>query len=420
MIVKLNMTVDECIEQYKDLSKKIFGKPHVIGKRTGGFGATKYSSRRLHKHIVRLIKSRGHNGTNYSMEETDGHPDLLCSVVCRELQNNWTKDRKPNPVLLCSHECRRRFDRSAPYQRCNVCDAGRATASAPTYFDPVRVLRKTLVDGGFGETNNPSEAAWVHYDDRKEILETDLALWVNVGTGTSSDVYVEPRRDWKAAILPSYIQNVIRLARNLEKIATDSEKTGDRMRMLSKMNRNRLVFNRFSANTGVHSIGLDEFEMVENGRMQELTQSYLKTERERLQIVANALAAEVRVRREAREFARKTSDAAIAAEFGLGPSDSSTRDLVTGRPTAGQLLPAGPDGPGLSGMSEPTLTTSDPDRTPPSRNVEPGDLLEVTVLEMDSQGFGDQFSSHVTSDPPLKRPRRTSSLPVSKMEWRIP
>lgn len=75
MIVKLGMTVDECIAQYEMLSREIFGKPHLIGKRTGGFGTTKYSGRRMRELVVALIKSRN-RPADYKMEDTRQHPDL--------------------------------------------------------------------------------------------------------------------------------------------------------------------------------------------------------------------------------------------------------------------------------------------------------------------------------------------------------
>jgi hypothetical protein len=76
MIVKLGMTVDECIEQYESLSREIFGNPHLIGKRTGGFGTTKYSGRRMRELVVDLIKSRD-RPADYKMEDTSSHPGLV-------------------------------------------------------------------------------------------------------------------------------------------------------------------------------------------------------------------------------------------------------------------------------------------------------------------------------------------------------
>ena len=86
MIVKLGMTVDECIEQYELLSRKIFGKPHFIGKRTGGFGTTKYSSKKMRELVVELIKSKN-RPADHKMEDMSRHRSLRwyafapCSVL---------------------------------------------------------------------------------------------------------------------------------------------------------------------------------------------------------------------------------------------------------------------------------------------------------------------------------------------------
>ena len=77
MMVKLGMSVDECIEQYEILSREVFGKPHLIGKRTGGFGTTKYSGRRLRELVVALIKKRENRQAEYKMEDTVSHPNHI-------------------------------------------------------------------------------------------------------------------------------------------------------------------------------------------------------------------------------------------------------------------------------------------------------------------------------------------------------
>lgn len=73
MMVKLGLSVDECIEQYEILSREVFGRPHFIGSRTGGFGTTKYSGRRLHDLVVGLIKKQSKEA-QYKMEDVDSHP----------------------------------------------------------------------------------------------------------------------------------------------------------------------------------------------------------------------------------------------------------------------------------------------------------------------------------------------------------
>ena len=84
MMVKLNMTVQECIKQYKELSQQIFGKPHWLGKRTMGFGTTKYSGTRLRKFIVNVMKqSTNALGPNHTMEDDTHHKKIHWYVYSR-------------------------------------------------------------------------------------------------------------------------------------------------------------------------------------------------------------------------------------------------------------------------------------------------------------------------------------------------
>jgi hypothetical protein len=77
MMVKLNMTVQECIKQYKELSKQIFGKPHWLGKRTMGFGTSKYSGTRLRKFIVNVMKqSTNALDPDHTMEDDTHHKKI--------------------------------------------------------------------------------------------------------------------------------------------------------------------------------------------------------------------------------------------------------------------------------------------------------------------------------------------------------
>lgn len=83
MMVKFNMSVDECIKQYRKLSKKIFKQWHVVGRFSGGFGTVKkFSSRNLRKVLLNHVISpslEGHDveATEYLMEQVDRHPNLM-------------------------------------------------------------------------------------------------------------------------------------------------------------------------------------------------------------------------------------------------------------------------------------------------------------------------------------------------------
>ena len=58
MLGKMGLTVDECITQYQELSKVIFGKKHLRGRITNGLAPAKYSGKCLRNCIRKLLSDR--------------------------------------------------------------------------------------------------------------------------------------------------------------------------------------------------------------------------------------------------------------------------------------------------------------------------------------------------------------------------
>jgi hypothetical protein len=295
------------------------------------------------------------------------------------------------------------------YQKCEMADAARATSAAPTFFDPVRIMKKILVDGGYGHTNNSSEDAWRHYTVVKEIGQTDRVRWLNIGTGTSNDQPLPPKKEWKDVLLPRYIQNVMHTIRDLEKIATDSEKTGVSMHLISNMDRNKLDFHRFSATNGVHAIGLDDYRMIDNKELERLTKEYLhdpKVEAE-LKSLAHSLAS---------DYAEKTRARRVASEMEvphLAPGVSSIRQLVTRQQHEGLDLPSPGTGvPSMAGASEITAESSATSDTSRSKTVVLDSTDPILREQADGTGIGDQFKNPEATSTEFSPPTRSSTAPV--------
>ena len=290
-----------------------------------------------------------------------------------------------------------------------MADAARATSAAPTFFDPVRIMKKILVDGGYGETNNPSQDAWVHYTVFKEILETDRTRWVNIGTGTSTDQPLEYKRGWMDMLLPTYVRNVMHTIRDLEKIATDSERTGKFMHEMSKMNKSKLDFHRFSATNGVHAIALDDYQMIDNKELERLTKEYLidpKVEEE-LRGLARFLAADYTERTSIKEPTLEVEDPPLRTET------SSIRQLVTGhQPENLDLLSPGTRVPSMAGASEITAESSNANETPRSRNAVLDGPIPMVALQTDQTGVGDQFKATEPPSTKFRPPTRSSTAPA--------
>lgn len=60
MIFKLEMSLDECLEQYQTLSKQIFAKQRSLFRRIFGSDISKYSAQRLQTAIEGLLARRGY------------------------------------------------------------------------------------------------------------------------------------------------------------------------------------------------------------------------------------------------------------------------------------------------------------------------------------------------------------------------
>jgi hypothetical protein len=305
-----------------------------------------------------------------------------------------------------------------------MADAARATSAAPTFFDPVRIMRKILVDGGYGDTNNPSVDAWRHYTLVNEILRTDSVRWVNIGTGTSTDHPILPKRQWKDLLLPQYVQNIMHTIRDLEKIATDSEKTGVSMNLISNMDRSKLDFSRFSATNGVHAIALDDYRIIDNKELENLTKDYLSDSlvEVRLNLLAQSIAEDV-----AEKLRANNAPVMMEPESNDPLPSDPHQPLNSHRPAPTTTTESqyhhrfsitGTDVPSMAGASENTAETSSQSvsQTPPppqggnndsnnsdhlATTVSNPDLDSIMPLTSDNVGVGDQFKFHSSHSPQL-------------------
>jgi hypothetical protein len=189
---------------------------------------------------------------------------MSSAVVCRKYDSGF--DRDPPlvsiPTVICSQVCREYFP-------CTICGAARATSAAPTYFSRQQIGDHVFIDGGLG-FNNPSWAAYDHYNNANTPYHPNMtwrgARIVNLGTGTCSSNYQAPA---PRKIL-EYVRKprVIDLLRNA---ATSSEVEAARVRTLAA--NADFDYQRFSADTGVCWIEMDDYERLEDIRT--LTDEYL-------------------------------------------------------------------------------------------------------------------------------------------------
>ena len=307
MLVKLDMTIDECIAEYQILARHIFQHQSQYGRWTGGLGKTRYSGENLMSKVRALIRSKGLDG---DMKMTDNVDSIgnqrklktICSVICRELSGDWGRSRVDDPVFLCSDHCHAKNGYS--HLICMVCDAARATSAAPAYFPDYQLFDHVLVDGAYGNTNNPSHAVLGHFQDwlRLTSRHPQPVMMVNIGTGTIPkgtriQVPVQERPLW-AYLLPNLVLNGFRITRDLSVMATECEGVGKLMQEAQSLNP-ILQYWRFSEDEELHAVALDDWKAVEDGTIFEATQKYLEKPEvlEELSRTARALAIHSRAHR---------------------------------------------------------------------------------------------------------------------------
>ncbi|CAF9926729.1 MAG: hypothetical protein ALECFALPRED_003516 [Alectoria fallacina] len=193
MLFCLRMTVHDCINEYKILGDKIFGHPRPCS--LFGILWPKYSSDTL-KRVVNEATGR-HNNTGYRLNYEVEEQLSQCIVVAYPDSNV----RGDVPYLFRTYEPpqRARDDvyeqfRSDPKHHPSAIPlhkVARATAAAPAYFRPVRILpahrgrplpAMRFKDGGFG-CNNPSEEAYHDVVEAHGGLSKNIGPFISIGTG---------------------------------------------------------------------------------------------------------------------------------------------------------------------------------------------------------------------------------------------
>ena len=206
------MTVHDCINEYKILGDKIFGHPRPFS----WFGVLwpKYSSDSL-KRAVNEATGRHSNAGHRLNFEIEAHlaqwyayykacrltltTELtLPSMVVAYPDSNARGDvpylfRTYEPPPWARDDVYEKF-RSDPRHHPSAIPlhkVARATAAAPAYFRPVRILPAhrgtplpalSFKDGGFG-CNNPSEEAYHDVVEAHGGLSRNIGLFISIGTG---------------------------------------------------------------------------------------------------------------------------------------------------------------------------------------------------------------------------------------------
>ncbi|THW67339.1 hypothetical protein D6D19_09155 [Aureobasidium pullulans] len=216
MLGRLEMSVDECIEKYKDFMKKVFAVSWRNKVRTLTDGA-KYDETVLESCIKEVVKEKlGDEDAKLLDDREEACKILLVladvgtSSFVTAIRMDAVNNRAP--VLLRSYQNPLEPSELAGIE---VWKVARATSAAPTYFKSIIARDAELVDGGLG-ANNPLGWLW------NEVLSVfgptrSTNCFLSIGTGIPKNVG---------------IKGILSLPEALASAATNSELTNILFRTL--------------------------------------------------------------------------------------------------------------------------------------------------------------------------------------------
>ncbi|KAH8174073.1 patatin-like phospholipase domain-containing protein [Sarocladium implicatum] len=258
MLGRLQMTVDECIDAYIELSKSTFGKPKkqsLIGKAMKKLKPT-FSADALEDAIKVVLRRAGaQEDALLAIEGVQHSEPQKCKVFVCAINNQ-----------ISQNVCLRSYKSSVPDDRLGkvkIWEACRATSAALTYFPPITIGNEQFSDGGL-RVNNPITEVWREaLGAWPQLTDSELREHVNiVSIGTGVPNYPnEPTTLWEAT-------------KTLKKLALDTESVAEAF----AKDKSRLMesgqYVRFNVNRGKNA-GLDAYEKID--LIIAVTKDYIQT-----------------------------------------------------------------------------------------------------------------------------------------------
>ena len=257
MLGRLEMSVEEALQQYEAVGKKVFRKPAMLGSM--GKAARALASRpffdieSLQKAVKALLREKNINED----EQFCVAPDPICKVMLCVTNKQTSKS-----------DVFRNYKISHPTQnnhKCTIWEASSATAAAPAYFKRVKLQHddSIWVDGGFTQNrNNPIHEVVAEIEREKAFKSKKIGCLLSIGTGAPSV------KDISNHVIPM-MKHAIDMLTDSEEIANEFAKTKTCV-ALETSNR----YFRFNVPHGMDSINLDDYK--ETSKMRALTDNYLR------------------------------------------------------------------------------------------------------------------------------------------------
>ncbi|THX94060.1 hypothetical protein D6D08_01815 [Aureobasidium pullulans] len=165
MLGRLDMSMDECVKAYSELSATVFAKKHRMSVDIKVHLKERYDSKVLEQAIKQIVRDRNlHEDTLLK----DPQGTIFGETQQTSLLRSWHTSRG-DPGL---------------YRTVRIWEAARATSAAPGFFDTISIgdPKRLFLDGGtgaHGEENNRSKRQHASSRSRNDSIATRLACLYN-------------------------------------------------------------------------------------------------------------------------------------------------------------------------------------------------------------------------------------------------
>ncbi|KAG9760559.1 phospholipase, patatin family protein, partial [Aureobasidium melanogenum] len=236
MLGRLEMSVDECIVAYSNLTETVFSqKLSRIPFDFKGKVKAQFDSAQLGAAINNVVAQCATSDTDLFDDGTSrGCRTFVCSI------DHHTKDM----VRLRSYDL--------PHEsniRATICQAALATSAATTFFDSVNIGDRCFADGGFG-ANNPvdeveGEAINIWCQETGD-LKPLVKCFISIGTGNPG------KKAFEDSLLKFLTETVVG-------IATETEQTDKKFHARWAKHYDDKRYFRFNVEQGLQDVGLEEY-----------------------------------------------------------------------------------------------------------------------------------------------------------------
>lgn len=241
-------TVEEAIDQYRDLSEAVFSSVSPDSR-------AKFDHTVLEENIKKVIE-------NSPLRLAANAPLRHDNAACRTFVTTTSLRAATGAVLLRSYGTLN--DDPSPAE---IWEAARATSAAATYFLPIRIDNTLYGDGGV-ISNNPSEEAIAEAFNIWP--ERSIGCLVSIGTGLEESLKVPTTQDTTTlaraifgVVAPGYTYQ-LNMAEFCVKAVTSCEKTHRKLSQNPEKFADEGNYFRLNVPQSMSRIGLEEWQKIED------------------------------------------------------------------------------------------------------------------------------------------------------------